>query len=114
MSDHQVITYYQVRADGFNGGATINATDTATAFPMSNCQFYPAGVTFTKDRSSASNWSNGVGLPAPAGIGVSTQTGYSSSAKIVIKMATNHGHYVCGRKAQAPYASAYDIEVRGS
>lgn len=112
VTDHQVISYYQVRADGFNGGATVNSYSTATAFTY--CDWYLPGSHFVKDRNKASIWTNGIGLPAPAGIGVSTQTGYSSTAKIDITMASNHGHYICGRKDHAGKAGSYDIEVRGS
>jgi hypothetical protein len=83
---------YQVRATSWVGGASTWVPPTA---PTANyCLSYAKGTTFTKDTTTAYNFSSGADLSGAIGIDLSARTGYSSSAKV--KFVFGATRHLCG------------------
>lgn len=66
----------------------------ATAPTASYCASQVAGATITKQSTAALTWSNGLNIDYYLGIDLSTQTGYTSTAKLTFKF--NAARRLCG------------------
>ncbi|QGN59036.1 hypothetical protein [Nostocoides sp. HKS02] len=83
---------YQVRARYWAGGASTYSPSTAPSVPY--CLSYGSGVTVTQQTSMAYTFSTGADTSGSIGIDLSSQSGYSSTLKLVFRFtATRH---LCG------------------
>jgi hypothetical protein len=89
-------SYYswKVRPSSYVGGAAMNASTTPSATKCSN--FSGGGTTLTRDSSKANTWSSGASLDSSIGINLSSETGFSSAAKLSYKNTGSAARQICG------------------
>lgn len=83
---------YQVYATSWAGGSSIYHPTTSPSAPY--CVPNVAGSVFTKQTSTAYNYSTGASTAGDIGINLSTQTGYTSALKVVYTFAS--ARKLCG------------------
>ena len=89
----KTIYAYKVRANQFDGGSSVAASAAPAA---TYCSPFAGNTTLIRDSSSAYNWTTGASLSTSIGINLSSQTGYSSKAKLVYSNTGSTPRQVCG------------------
>ncbi|HJX78116.1 hypothetical protein [Glutamicibacter sp.] len=99
---------YQIRPVKFTGGMTVSK---GTGFSENHrCVKLLKKAKFTKDKTRAITWSRGMTLPKIAGFNVSSQSGFTSSSKIVYA-AGKKDRKICGHTGW-PAENAGNIKLK--
>ncbi|MCR6711697.1 MAG: hypothetical protein NVV57_02910 [Demequina sp.] len=96
---------YIVRADLWIGGTNFVSASLPSA---THCSTYLKGSTFTKDNSKQVTWTGAVSF---YGVGLSAQTGWTSTGKLSVKF-TNASGKLCGSGGYPTETDAYQLVVK--
>lgn len=99
---------YQVRPIDFTGGMRMVK---GTGFSENHkCVKFLKNSTFTKDKTRAVTWNRGLTLPSIAGISVSSQSGFTTSTRVIYKSGSKN-RQLCGHK-DWPAKNAGSIKLK--
>lgn len=84
---------YKVKANQFDGGTTVVSSSAPSA---TYCTPFAANTSLTRDTSAATSWTQGASLKSIIGINLSSQTGYTSSAKLTYYNTGSTNRQLCG------------------
>lgn len=85
--------WYEARTSSFAGGTALSSV----GFPgYKYCVNFVGGSDFTKDTNSAYNFTTGISIASSIGIDLSTQTGYTTNAKIHYHNKITSLRHLCG------------------